>query len=447
VKDTILLVDDEEIIRFGVGQFLEHHGYEVLQAESCEEATRMFRERLPELAVLDYRLPDGNALDLMASLKEEDSSVPTIILTAHGSIDLAVRAIKEGAEQFLTKPVELEALMVIIERSLENKRNRRAERVERSRQSRTALDPFVGTSEGIRRLAREAKKVLATDSPILIQGETGTGKGVLATWLHSNGQRSRHPFLDLNCAGLTRELAESELFGHVKGAFTGATTLKAGLFETAHRGTVFLDEIGDLDLQVQPKLLKVIEDREYRRLGETRTRRVEIQLIAATHQNLRETAAEKMFRDDLFFRLSTFPLLVPPLRERREDIPLLAERILSRFGQQGRRQGDDLSEDALAALCEYPWPGNVRELHNVLERAVLLHEGSVIRPHDLSLGYALPLTQSPSSGTLEEVTTRHIESVLSQEGGHVRRAAKVLGVPRSSLYSKIKQLGLDRSTS
>jgi DNA-binding NtrC family response regulator len=445
VKSTILLVDDEDVIRFGVGQFLEHHGYEVLEAQDCESATRLFRERLPDLAVLDYRLPDGNALELLSQLNEETRAVPVIILTAHGSIDLAVRAIKEGAEQFLTKPVELETLLVMIERSLENKRSRQIEIVERSRQTRRALDPFVGPSAAIQRLASEAKKVLATDSPILIQGETGTGKGVLATWLHANGPRSRQPFLDLNCAGLSRELAESELFGHAKGAFTGAVSFKGGLLETAHRGTVFLDEIGDLDLLVQPKLLKVIEDHEYRRLGETRTRRVDISLIAATHQDLREMAAEKKFRSDLFFRLSTFPLLVPPLRDRPEDIPLLAREILARFRLRHGRPEPELSDKAEKELMGYPWPGNIRELHNVLERAVLLQEGGVVRPADLNLSYALPHDESPPSNVLEDVTARHIDSVLRKERGRVARAAKVLGMPRSTLYLKIKQFGLDLS--
>jgi len=445
MKNRILLVDDEEVIRFGIRRFLEHHGYEVLEAENCASAREVFRRDQPDLAVLDYKLPDGDALELLARLEEDGGSVPIIILTAHGSIDLAVRAIQEGAEQFLTKPVELDALLVILERSLENNRSRHVEFAQRSQQRRTALNPFLGPSRAIQRLAEEAAKVAAAESPILVQGETGCGKGVLAHWLHANGARARQPFVDLNCAGLSRELAESELFGHAKGAFTGATSAKAGLLETAHRGTVFLDEIGDLDLQVQPKMLKVIEDHEFRRLGEARTRRVDIQLIAATHRDLREMTHDKSFRSDLFFRLNTFPLRVPPLRERVEDILPLAEAILVRVRQQRGRRLVELSREAIEALSSYQWPGNIRELHNVLERAALLQEDDVIRPRDLILGYALHPTESSSSQNLEEMNARHIEAVLRQEGGKVAAAAEKLGMPRSTLYLKIKQYGLDPS--
>jgi len=445
MKNKILLVDDEEIIRFGIRKFLEHHGYDVLEAANCSEALELFREELPDLALLDYRLPDGDALELLARFKEERDSVPIIILTAHGSIDLAVKAIKEGADQFLTKPVELDALRVIAERSLENRRSRQIEIVEMSRQSRRALDPFLGTSAAITELAGEARKVVAARSPILIQGETGSGKGVLAAWLHQNGTRARQPFLDLNCAGLSRELAESELFGHAKGAFTGAALQKAGLLETAHRGTVFLDEIGDLDLQVQPKLLKVIEDQQFRRLGETRTRRVDIQLIAASHQDLRKMVDAKEFRDDLFFRLSTFPLRVPALRERPEDIPLLAREILSRMKPARGRGELRLSPEAEKALMAYSWPGNIRELNNVLERAALLRESGEIGSGDLSLVYAAEVPAVSTDSTLEEMTRRHIRAVLREQGGQVALAAKKLGMPRSTLYQKIKQLGLETS--
>jgi len=452
MRNTILLVDDEEIIRFGIRKYLEHHDYEILEAPDCAQAVEMFRREQPDLAVLDYRLPDGDALELLARLGDLGDAVPVIILTAHGSIDLAVRAIKEGAEHFLTKPVELDVLRVIIERSLANRRSRKIEIVERSRQSRTALDPFLGTSAQISALAREARKVVAATSPILIQGETGSGKGVLASWLHQNGPRASQPMLDLNCAGLSRELAESELFGHTKGAFTGAGSPKTGLLETAHRGTVFLDEIGDLDLKVQPKLLKVIEDHQFRRLGETRPRRVDIQLMAATHQDLREMADARTFRNDLFFRLSTFPLRVPSLRERPEDIPLLARAILDRVSVQRGRSRLKFSADAEAALMSYQWPGNIRELHNVLERTALLQEDGEIRPRDMSLAYAVEPLDETRSGegagaglTLEEMTKRHIESSLREQGGRVARTARELGMPRSTLYLKIKKLEIDLS--
>jgi DNA-binding NtrC family response regulator len=258
VNKRILVVDDEPAVRFGLRDFLETHGYEVHEAESCRQALEVFAAVNPDAALIDYRLGDGDALTLLPRLREIDPNVPLIVLTAYGSIDLAVRAIKEGAEQFLTKPIELPALQVVLRRVLEAGRAHRTHLAGSARERRAAVDPFLGTSAAIRALAEQAGKVLETESPILIQGDTGTGKGVLAAWLHRHGHRSKEAFVDLNCAGLTREFLESELFGHEKGAFTGAVARKQGLLEIAHGGTIFLDEIGDIDAQVQPKLLKVL---------------------------------------------------------------------------------------------------------------------------------------------------------------------------------------------
>jgi DNA-binding NtrC family response regulator len=285
-KEKILVVDDEAGVRFGIGDFLESQGYEVGEADSCQGMLDIFRTSRPDAAIVDYMLPDGHALDLLPRLRDIDPTVPLILLTAHGSIDLAVRAVKEGAEHFLTKPVELSALLAILRRTLENRRNRQRQLASKSRQTREEVDPFLGTSAAIRQLAEQVRKVLVTESPILIQGETGTGKEVLAKWLHNHGPRAEEAFVDLNCAGLSRELLETELFGHEKGAFTGATASKSGLLEVAHRGTVFLDEVGDMDPQVQPKLLKVLEEKGFRRLGDIRDRHVDTRLIAATHQDL-----------------------------------------------------------------------------------------------------------------------------------------------------------------
>ncbi len=277
----ILLVEDEAGVRFGIREFLRAHEFAVEEADSAAGAEAAFREFRPDAAVIDYLLPDGNALDLLPRLREIESSVPVVILTGHGSIDLAVRAIKEGAEQFLTKPVELPALLIVLRRLLEDQRVRRTQLAGRARESRVALDPFVGTSAAIRRLADEATKVLSTESPILIQGETGTGKSVLARWLHDHGPRADEAFVDLNCASLSREFLETELFGHEKGAFTGAAARKPGLLEIAHRGTVFLDEIGDMDLAVQPKLLTVLEEKRFRRMGSVRDQRVDVKLTGS----------------------------------------------------------------------------------------------------------------------------------------------------------------------
>jgi DNA-binding NtrC family response regulator len=444
---TVLIAEDEPGIRLGIKDFLEAKGYQVEEADTCEATEALFRTSRPDVAILDYLLSDGNTLDLLPRLKAIDPLTPVLFLTGHGSIDLAVRAVKQGADQFFTKPVELPTLLVVIERLLDSERSRKKEMAVRSRQDRTSVDPFVGRSPAIRRLASEARRVAPSESPVLIRGETGSGKGVLAKWLHRTGPRAEEALVDLNCAGLTRDLLETELFGHEKGAFTGASSAKAGLLEVAHRGTVFLDEIGDMDFEVQAKLLKVLEEKQFRRLGETRDRRVDIRLLAATHQDLAERVRQKKFRSDLFFRVNTIPLTVPALRERTEDIPELADGLLSRLAGEIGRGEMQLSKSAVEALQRYSWPGNIRELRNVLERALLLTDGPSIDAADLRFesGLTAEPDRADSSLTLLELERRHIARVLQEEGGRVDQAARRLGVPRSSLYQKIKRHGIQVS--
>lgn len=440
-RNKVLVVDDEAGVRFGIRDFLEQQGYEIEEAESCEDAQHLFRTSRPDIVIADYMLADGTALDLLPRLKEIDSDIPLLVLTAHGSIDLAVRAIKEGAEQFLTKPLELQTLQVILQRLLQKQRNHHKQLASKTRQVRQAIDPFIGTSAAIRALAEQARKILSTESPILILGETGSGKGVLARWLHENSPRADEAFVDLNCAGLSRELLETELFGHEKGAFTSATASKQGLFEVAHRGTIFLDEVGDVDLQIQPKLLKVLEEKRFRRVGDVRDRQVDVRLIAATHQDIGQLVREKKFRDDLYFRISTIPLSFPPLRERIEDIPTMAQYLLNKLSADLGRGEIILDEASIKALQVYSWPGNVRELRNVIERAVLLSDQRNIGLKDLHFdGHAnvgAPFLDSRL--TLLELEKQHIERVLQEEQGRVEKAARRLGIPRSSLYQKIKK--------
>ncbi len=445
----ILVVDDEAGIRFGMRAFLEASGLEVDEADSLAAAEKALREGRPDAVVLDHLLPDGTALDLIGKIKDLEPSLPVVVLTGHATIDLAVRAVKEGADQFLAKPVELPALLVMLQRLLESQREKRRQIAGRARQARELVDPFTGGSPAIRELASQARRLAASSSPILIEGETGSGKGVLARWLHRNGPRADEPFVDMNCAGLSREFLETELFGHEKGAFTGAVSSKPGLLEVAHRGVVFLDEIGDLDPQVQPKLLKVLEEKRFRRLGEVRDRQVDVQLIAASHQNLPELVSERKFRSDLYFRISTIPLHVPALRERPEDVPVLAHGLLEVFANDlGRRVR--LSPAAERALCGYAWPGNVRELRNVLERAILLCGHDVLEPADLRFegpGVSAPpaagaLPATDTALTLDALERAHIERVLRELGGRVAEAAQRLGIPRSTLYQKIKKFGL-----
>ena len=440
-RNKVLVVDDESGVRFGIRDFLEQHGYEIEEAESCQDAQHLFRTSRPDIVIADYMLPDGTALDLLPRLREIDSGIPLLVLTAHGSIDLAVRAIKEGAEQFLTKPLELPTLLVILQRLLQKQRNYHKQLASKSRQVRQAIDPFIGTSTAIRNLADQARKILSTESPVLILGETGTGKGVLARWLHDNSPRADEAFVDLNCAGLSRELLETELFGHEKGAFTSATASKQGLFEVAHRGTIFLDEVGDVDLQIQPKLLKVLEEKRFRRVGDVRDRQVDVRLIAATHQDIGQLVREKRFRDDLYFRISTIPLSFPALRDRIEDIPTMAQYLLNKLSADLGRGELRLDQGCMQALQSYSWPGNIRELRNVIERAVLLSDQKNITLNDLHFDghtqVGAPFLDSRL--TLQELEKQHIERVLQEEQGRVEKAAKRLGIPRSSLYQKLKK--------
>ena len=446
-RNRVLVLEDDATIRFAIRDFLELHHYEVVEAEGCRQALVAFPQCRPDIVITDYMLADGNALELLPQLKAIDNDIPVVVLTGHGSIELAVRAIQEGAEQFLTKPVELQTLLVVLDRIVENRRNRQKQRASQNRHSRRSPDPFIGASAPIRILAEQARRVAQTDSAVLIQGETGAGKGVLARWLHNNSRRAEEAFVDLNCAGLSRELLETELFGHEKGAFTGASTGKMGLLEVAHRGTIFLDEVGDMDAEVQPKLLKVIEEKRFRRLGEVRERQVDIRLIAATHQDLQQLVREKKFRSDLYYRISVVPLRVPALRERVEEIPLIARHLLTQLAADQGRSQMELSPEAEKSLQDYSWPGNIRELRNIVERALLLSEGRLITASDLYLE-VLGSPAAPtmdSTLTLEEMERLHIERVLKEEGNHVERAAARLGLPRSSLYQKIKKYRIDSS--
>jgi len=416
----------------------------VEEAADSAGAYRSFTATRPDVAVLDFRLPDGDALGLLRKFKELEPTVPIIVLTGFGSLELGASLIKSGAEQCLAKPIESSALLMIVHKLLENSRNQQKQLANNTRRRRVVLDPFLGESPAIRRLAEAATRVANSQSPVLIQGETGSGKGVLATWLHEHGPRSEEPFVDLNCAGLTREFLESELFGHEKGAFTGAVNAKLGLLEVSHRGTLFLDEIGDIDPNVQPKLLKVVEEKRFRRMGDVRDRFIDVRLIAATHQDLRHLIETKVFRSDLYFRISTVPLAIPPLRERQEDIPSIAQSLLNRICSDMARSRAQLSPKAMERLCSYYWPGNIRELRNVLERAMLFTDRAILEPGDLTFepGPEHRSNSYKSDWTLEELEHFHISSTFSAENQNVERTAKRLGIAKSTLYQKLKTLHL-----
>jgi DNA-binding NtrC family response regulator len=442
--ERILLVEDDARLRLAVGRYLTMRDYELSEAATCASAVRTFTAKRPDVVITDYNLPDGNGVELSATLREIDRYVPIVVLTGHGTIELAVEAIKEGAEQFLTKPVQLAAFLLVVDRVLENQRNRRARLREEARRERERVDPFLGGSAAVRSLADRARRVADSNVPILIHGETGTGKGVLAAWLHRQSARADECFLDLNCAGLSPEFLESELFGHEKGSFTGAVAAKLGLLEVADRGTLFLDEIGDVPLAVQPKLLKVLEEKKFRRLGDVRERRVDIRLIAASHENLLALVERQRFRKDLYFRINTVVLEIPPLRERPEDLVGLADAFLQEIARDLGRESVRLSPSVRMKLESHSWPGNVRELRNALERAALLFRGPEIGPDDLGFeaGSSQERAAGPSDLSLLETEKDLIRKALAAQRGRVESAAQSLGISRSSLYQKIRKYGI-----
>ncbi|HXZ29379.1 MAG TPA: sigma-54 dependent transcriptional regulator [Terriglobales bacterium] len=440
----ILLLDDDPDVRRVFARFLTANGFLIEESDTFAAALRSFEAVRPDVAVLDFRLPDGTALDLVPKLKQVEPAIPLIVLTGYGSMELGVSLIKAGAEQCLAKPIEPASLLLVIQRVLENSRNQQKQLASSTRRRRVVLDPFLGESAAIRQLAETAAKVAKSHSPVLIQGETGTGKGVLANWLHENGPRADESFVDLNCAGLTREFLESELFGYEKGAYTGAVSAKPGLLEVGHRGTIFLDEIGDIDPTVQPKLLKVVEEKRFRRMGDVRDRFVDVRLVAATHQDLRRLIESKVFRSDLYFRISTVPIAIPALRERAQDVPAIAAALLQRICIDMARSPAELSSRAVQRLRSYDWPGNIRELRNVLERALLLSDKPVLEPADFffeaKAGSRPPTYES--AWTLDELERFHIARVFAEENNNVEKTAKRLGIAKSTLYQRLKAMQL-----
>jgi DNA-binding NtrC family response regulator len=401
-------------------------GYELTLADCPDEARRILRDSRPGIAVVSARMWNGSsaaAWELTSAAR-----VPVLLLP-----DPAPDGERPAPGLLATVP----ALLASANRAGRPVDERAATSGAGARR-RPPPHPFLGDSPAIQRVARDALTALLSESPVLIEGETGSGKGVLAAWLHRHGPRAEEPFLDLNCAGLSRELLESELFGHERGAFTGATNAKRGLLEVADRGTLFLDEIGDMEPTVQAKLLKVIEEKRFRRVGDTRERQVDVRIIAATRQDLARAVREGRFREDLYYRVGVLSLRMPALRARRPDIPLLARRLLATLSEDLGRSAPVLTAVAEQVLLRHPWPGNLRELRNELERALLAAGGGPIERHHLSLD-ASPERSAPGE-TLGQVERDHIESVLADEDGNVGRAARRLGVPRSTLYQKLRAM-------
>lgn len=441
-KDKILVIDDQPSVRFGLRKLLEGEGYRVLEAETGAQALPIVTENAPELILLDLRLPDIDGMDLLTKIKEIDDDVPVIILTAHGTIETAIVALKKGAENFFTKPFDAESILILIAKTLEQSRARRELLLAGLAQERTASEYFQGQSESILRIYQTIERLAQSDSTVLLQGETGTGKGVFARLIHRLSSRQDKPFVAVNCAGLSRELLESELFGHEKGSFTGAVASKPGLFELAHAGTIFFDEIAEMEPAIQARVLTVLEERRFRRVGGIQEKEVDVRVVAATNRNIQAEIKRGRFREDLYYRLNVMPLTMPALKARREDILPLARHFIAHFSQRLNRRVQDVTPKAELLLESYHWPGNIRELRNVIERAVILCGGDRIHARDLPLGNAEPAAgpdEAEGFLSLEEMERIHIERILTATGNNLSRGAEILGVTRGTLYNKMRK--------
>jgi len=453
----ILLVEDKDSLREMLRHALERQGHTVVEARDQPEAVRLLHDHKLGLVLSDLRLPEGDGFGVLRASKEFDPDLPVIVMTAYGSIEDAVCAMKEGAMDFLAKPVDPDHLTLLVARGLERRRLVTENLLMREELAMRRGGPrIIGSDAGLAKVFTALQRAARTDTTVLIEGESGTGKELFARSLHASSNRADGPFVAINCAAIPETLLELELFGYEKGAFTGALGRKLGKFEIAHRGTLFLDEIGDLPLTLQAKILRALEERCFERLGGTATVQVDVRLVAATNVGLKAAVAARRFREDLYFRLSVFPITVPPLRERTGDIETLAEAFVGRFCLDLKKKRLVFSPEAMERLKAYRWPGNVRELQNCIERSVILADGDTILPRHLNLSFAdTPLPEAPAgpweqidlSGTLpeagrrvlNEVERRKIEQALRETDNNKGRACELLGIPYKVLMSKIKE--------
>jgi DNA-binding NtrC family response regulator len=450
----ILLVEDKDSLRRMLRHALEAQDHVVVEAADVASALAHLQSSRPALVLTDLKLPDGDGFGVLRAARELDPELPVVVMTAYGSIHDAVLAMKEGASDFLAKPVDPDHLLLIVERAMALRRMA-AEYVllKQEAAERRGAPRILGTDARLRQVLVQLQRAAETDATVLIEGESGTGKELFARALHAFSARADGPFVAINCAAIPETLLETELFGHEKGAFTGAAARKPGRFELAHRGTLFLDEIGDLPLALQAKILRALEQKRFERVGGTQPLQVDVRVVAATNRNLKQRVAQRQFREDLYFRLSVFPIQVPSLRERTDDVLLLARHFVDRFSRDVNKPSLVLSPAAVDELRAYAWPGNVRELQNCIERAVILCDGGTIEPRHLHLPFR-GLVASPAdpwehidlSGTLtdvlrrvtEDVERRKIAEALTQAGGDVARAADILHVSYKALVQKMR---------
>jgi len=441
VTRRVLIVDDDPVIRASLAEALADDGITVSVAEDGARALAMLPDTEPDVVLSDVRMPDVGGLALQDLLRERAPEVDVILMTAFDDMPTVVSAMRGGAVEFLVKPVSLSKLRQVMTRVFQDRRLRKRAAANGETDAPPG-DFLIGRDERMIDVYKLVGQAAATRATVLIRGESGTGKELIARAIHANSHAAREPFVPVNCAAVPSTLLESELFGHVRGAFTGAHETRRGRFALAGKGTIFLDEIGDTSLDFQSKLLRVIQDREFQPVGAERTEKTEARVLAATHQNLEQMVADKRFREDLYYRLRVVEIVIPPLRERRSDIPLIAKHMVKRAGASLGTSEPVLSDEALDRLIEHHWPGNVRELENCVLRAVVIAAGNVIRPEHLSIASPSRPTAAPLT-SLEQIEREHLTRVLAATEGHKGRAAEILGVSRPRLGRLLKKYELE----
>jgi two-component system, NtrC family, response regulator AtoC len=445
-RTRILVVDDEEIVRESLSGWLAKDGYTLETAEDGPTALDMIKRERRSIMLVDLKMPGMDGLQVLETAKQMQPDLAVVIMTAYATVETAVEAMKNGAYDYLVKPFDPEELSLMMVKIVAQQQLVRENVLLRKVLKRDYhFRDMVSKNAGMHRMFDLAKSAARSQSTILILGESGTGKELLARAVHAESPRQHAPFVAVSCAALTETLLESELFGHERGSFTGAVARRKGKFESAHGGTIFLDEIGDISAKLQLDLLRVLEDRRFFRVGGSEAVEVDVRIIAATNRDLRKAVEDGDFREDLFYRLNVIPITLPPLRDRRDDIPLLVEHFLDHLNIETNRRIEGVSAEALAVLMRYDWPGNVRELRNVLERGLVVAKGSLVQPDDLGLTVSAMRSDAfDTSLSLEEVERRHITAVLQGSGGNVTQAARTLAIDRVTLYNKIKKYGLRR---
>ena len=446
-RTRILVVDDEEIVRESLSGWLEKDGYTLATAQDGPSALEKVKRERWSILLVDLKMPGMDGLHVLEAAKQIQADVAVVIMTAYATVETAVEAMKSGAYDYLVKPFDPEELSLMMEKIVAQQQLVRENVLLRKVLKRDyRFRDLISKSPAMQKVFDVARSAARSQSTVLILGESGTGKELAARAIHAESPRRSGPFVAVSCAALTETLLESELFGHEKGSFTGAISRRKGKFESAHGGTLFLDEIGDISPKLQLDLLRVLEDRTFCRVGGSDPVEVDVRIVAATNRDLHKAVDEGQFRDDLFYRLNVIPILLPPLRDRREDIPLLVEHFLEHLNVETSRHIDGISTDSLALLMRHDWPGNVRELRNVLERGMVVAQGSLIVPEDLGLMPSHRQQDAFDMGlTLDDVEHRHIAAVLHHSGGNVTQAARLLDIDRVTLYNKIKKYGLRRT--